>query len=72
MKNIEKPLTQVLVIVLLCLLFLGKYDNLEVRFENGENYNYGIHISENEVQIKEDNQSEDMSSKYRQHIRFSA
>ena len=61
MGNIEKPLTWVLVIASLGLLFLANYDNLEVRLENGGDGNYGISISENEVEIKEANQSEDMS-----------
>ena len=61
MGNIEKPLTWVLVIVSLGLLFLANYDNLEVRLENGNYGNYGIHITDKEVEIKDVNLSEDMS-----------
>ena len=60
MGNIEKPLTWVLVIVSLGLLFLANYDNLEVRLENGENGNYGIHSTDNEVEIEDINLSKDM------------
>ena len=59
MRNIEKPLTWVLVIVSLGLLFLEKYDNLEVRLENGGNGIYGILITDEKVETKDINLSED-------------
>ena len=61
MRNIEKPITWVLVVVSLGLLFLANYENLEVRLENGKNGNYGMIISDNEVEIKDINLSEDMN-----------
>ena len=41
MGNIEKPLTWVLVVVSLGLLFTANYQNLDLGFENGI---YGISI----------------------------
>ena len=61
MGNLEKPLTWVLVVALLGLLFIANYDTLDLRLENGENSIYGIIITENEVDIKTVNLSEDMS-----------
>jgi len=61
MRNIEKPITWVLAVVSLGLLFLANYENLEVRLENGKNGNYGMIISDNEVEIKDINLSEDMN-----------
>ena len=61
MGNIEKPLTWVLIVVSLGLLFTENYQNLDLKFEYGENGNYGIHIADNGVEIKEVNLSEDMN-----------
>ena len=58
MGNIEKPLTWVLIVVSLGLLFTENYQNLDLKFENGI---YGISISENKVEMKDINPSEDMN-----------
>jgi len=58
MGNIEKPLTWVLIVVSLGLLFTENYQNLDLKFEYGEN---GIHITDNGVEIKDVNLSEDMN-----------
>ena len=58
MGNIEKPLTWVLIVVSLGLLFTENYQNLDLKFENGI---YGISISENKVEMNDINPSEDMN-----------
>ena len=54
MGNIEKPLTWVLIVVSLGLLFTENYQNLDLKFENG------ISTSENKAEIKDINLSQDM------------
>jgi len=58
MGNIEKPLTWVLIVVSLGLLFTENFQNVDLKFENGI---YGIHITDNEVEIKDGNLSEDIN-----------
>ena len=58
MGNIEKPLTWVLIVVSLGLLFTENFQNLDLKFKNGT---YGIHITDNEVEIKDGNLSEDIN-----------
>lgn len=53
MGNIEKPLTWVLIVVSLGLLFTENYQNLDLKFENG------ISTSENKAEIKDINLSQD-------------
>lgn len=55
MGNIEKPLTWVLIVVSLGLLFTENYQNLDLKFENG------ISTSENKAEIKDINLSQDMN-----------
>ena len=58
MGNIEKPLTWVLIVVSLGLLFTENLQNLDLKFENGID---GIHITDNEVEIKDGKLSEDIN-----------
>ena len=53
MGNIEKPLTWLLIVVSLGLLFTENYQNLDLKFENG------ISTSENKAEIKDINLSQD-------------
>ena len=55
MGNIEKPLTWVLIVVSLGLLFTENLQNLDLKFENG------ISTSENKAEIKDINLSQDMN-----------
>ena len=55
MGNIEKPLTWVLIVVSLGLLFTENYQNLDLKFENG------ISTSDNKAEIKDINLSQDMN-----------
>ena len=55
MGNIEKPLTWVLIVVSLGLLFTENYQNLDLKFENG------ISTSKNKAEIKDINLSQDMN-----------
>ena len=58
MGNIEKPLTWVLIVVSLGLLFTENLQNLDLKIENGI---YGTHITDNEVEIKDGKLSEDIN-----------